>query len=66
MMKNSFPLQLPVFTSLMAKKIGQILVEEDLKRATPSVLMVKDKLAGLRFLHRKPPGPQSLVYSEPL
>ena len=49
----------------MARKIGQILVEEDLKRATPSVLMVKDKLAGLRFLHRKPPGPQSLVYSEP-
>lgn len=28
----------------MAKKIGQILVEEDLKRATPSVLMVKGQI----------------------
>ena len=52
-------------SSMMAKKVGQILVDEDLKRATPSVLIVNDKLAGLSSLHRKLPGSQYLEYSEP-
>lgn len=50
----------------MAKKIDQILVDEDLKRATLSVLIVNDKLTGLSSLNRKLPGSQSLEYSEAL
>ena len=51
--------------SLINKNTGQTSVVDDLKRATPSVFMVKEIFAGLLCWQRKPPGLQCWRYSRP-
>ena len=50
-------------SSLITRKSGHISVLDDLKSATPSVLMVKDRLAGFEVGHKNPPGLASCEYS---
>ena len=52
-------------SSFTARKIGQMLVDEERNRATPSVLKRKETFAGFVCLQRKPPGMLCFLYSTP-
>lgn len=52
-------------SSFIVRNSGHMFAWDDLKRATPSVLRQKDRLAGYVSGQRKPPGLVYLVYSIP-